>query len=207
MKYKNLLIIVLIVILVLATILVGCGGSGTTATQEEGSKTAVTEETVEKFAEESTDEETFPTESAKQDNKEQYSSQATTKESTKATESTKSTQQATKAATKPAQQTTKVTEAVKICYITIDGYCSSKSIEINNGDSVYDILKKSGANISARTTGYGLYVEGINGRFEFDEGPTSGWVYTVNGSRISKSCDKCEVKSGDKIVWTYVDEI
>jgi hypothetical protein len=89
----------------------------------------------------------------------------------------------------------------------VDSYCSGKQIQLKGGESVYDILKKTGASVSARNTGYGLYVEGINGRFEFDEGPTSGWVYTVNGSRISKSCDKCEVNAGDKIVWSYVEEL
>ena len=107
----------------------------------------------------------------------------------------------------PTKQPTKATEAAKVCYITVDGYCNSKQIQLKGGESVYDILKATGANVSARNTGYGLYVEGINGRFEFDEGPTSGWVYTVNGTRPSTSCSNYEVKSGDKIVWSYVEEV
>ena len=98
--------------------------------------------------------------------------------------------------------------AVKIeCVITVEDHCDSVIVEIAEGGSVYDALQESGADVSARSTGYGLYIEGINGRFEFDEGPTSGWVYTVNGERTSSSCDKYEVKAGDVIVWKYVDEL
>ena len=98
--------------------------------------------------------------------------------------------------------------AVKIeCVITVEDHCDAVSVQIPEGGSVYDALKETGADVSARNTGYGLYIEGINGRFEFDEGPTSGWVYTVNGERTSSSCDKFEVKAGDEIVWNYVDEL
>lgn len=93
------------------------------------------------------------------------------------------------------------------CIITVDGFCTSKSVEIVDGSTVYDALKATGVDVSARSTGYGLYIEGIDGRFEFDEGPTSGWVYTVNGERTSFSCDKFEVKAGDEIIWSYVDEL
>ena len=93
------------------------------------------------------------------------------------------------------------------CTVTVGDYCTFRTVEIAEGGSVYDALKATGADVSARNTGYGLYIEGINGRFEFDEGPTSGWVYTVNGERTSSSCDKYEVKAGDEIVWTYAEEL
>ena len=93
------------------------------------------------------------------------------------------------------------------CVITVEDHCDSVTVEIAEGGSVYDALQESGADVSARNTGYGLYIEGINSRFEFDEGPTSGWVYTVNGERTSSSCDKYEVKEGDEIVWTYTEEL
>ena len=98
--------------------------------------------------------------------------------------------------------------AVKIeCIITVEGHCESETVQIAKGGTVYDALNETGADVSARKSAYGLYIEGINGRFEFDEGPTSGWVYTVNGERTSSSCDKFEVNAGDEIVWSYVDEL
>lgn len=90
------------------------------------------------------------------------------------------------------------------CTISVDDFCSDKVVEIAEGGSVYDALKASGADISARKSTHGLYVEGINGRFEFDEGPSSGWVYTVNEERPSVSSDEYEVEADDKIIWEYV---
>lgn len=98
-------------------------------------------------------------------------------------------------------------ETGEVCYITIEDYCSEKEIKIHSGDTVYDILKKSEANVSARKNAYGMYIEGINGRFEFDEGPTSGWIYYVNDSKPNQSCDNYPVSGGDHINWDYVDKL
>lgn len=198
MKKKSLLVIALIFVMVFASLMVACGSGDEPATDVDQQTTATIQETDETKA---------------------VSEEADETESTKATESVKATE-ATKAKTTsdkkkdsetsakaPTKQPTKATEAKKVCYITVDGYCSGKQIQLKGGESVYDILKESGASVSARNTGYGLYIEGINGRFEFDEGPTSGWIYTVNGTRPSTSCSNYEVKSGDKIVWTYVLEV
>lgn len=112
-----------------------------------------------------------------------------TKETQKST--TKATQKATTEAT---------TQAKKVCYITIEGYCSGKEISLQGGDTVYSILCRSGASVS----GSGHYIKGINGKFEFDEGPTSGWTYYLNGSKPSVGCGSCSVKAGDNIRWDYV---
>ena len=107
-----------------------------------------------------------------------------------------------------AEKNTANSSAVKIeCRITVEDYCDAVTVQIPEGSTVYEALNETGADVSARKSAYGLYIEGIDGRFEFDEGPTSGWVYTVNGERTSSSCDKFEVKSGDEIVWSYVDEL
>ena len=100
-----------------------------------------------------------------------------------------------------------VREASGTCFITVEDYCDNKEVELNSGDSVYDILKKSGAVISARSSGYGIYIEGINGMYEFDEGPTSGWIYYVNNTKANESCNKYYVSDGDCITWEYIDEI
>ena len=198
MKKKSLLIIALIIIMTFASLMVACGSREEPAADTD-KRTTVSTQAVE------------PTEAVSEEADETESTKAT--ESVKATEATKAKITSDKkkepetSAKAPTKQPTKATEAKKVCYITVDGYCSSKQIQLKGGESVYDILKESGASVSARNTGYGLYIEGINGRFEFDEGPTSGWIYTVNGTRPSTSCSNYEVKSGDKIVWTYVLEV
>lgn len=102
--------------------------------------------------------------------------------------------------TSTAKPTQKPTEAQSVCYISIDGYCSGKSITVQSGDSVYSILKRSGASVSGSSS----YVKGINGLYEFDKGPQSGWKYSVNGSTPGVGCGSYKVKAGDNIRWYYV---
>lgn len=195
MKEQKRIIAAILAVLMMMTLMVACGDNEVPAADAD--QPAATEQTVE-----AADEETKADEAAEATKETQAATTATTAKKTES--SKKSTKESTKASTKSSKEATKATTAAKVCYITVEGYCSNKKIEIKDGSSVYDVLKASGANISARSTVYGIYVEGINGRFEFDEGPDSGWVYTVNGNRINDSCDGCKVSSGDKIVWSYV---
>ena len=122
------------------------------------------------------------------------------KETAQKTESQKTTQKSEQATQK---ETQKPTQAKQVCYISIEGYCSSKEISLQGGDTAYSVLCRSGASVS----GSGHYIKGINGRFEFDEGPTSGWVYYVNGSRPTVGCGNYSVKAGDSITWDYVTKL
>ena len=192
MTRKNIFIIILIVLIMAATVLVGCSDEG--KEENSGTEKATIVKETENTIEPTQEETTVAVSSEKETTEPPAENVKVTQPTSKPVEPT----------TKP---TEKPTEAARVCYITVDGYCSNKQIQIKGGESVYDILKATGVSVSARTTGYGLYVEGINGRFEFDEGPTSGWVYTVNGTRPSTSCSNYIVKSGDKIVWTYVTEV
>ena len=114
------------------------------------------------------------------------------------------TKQTTKTAANTSKATTAATTAAttqsQVCYISIDGYCSGKAISIQGGDTAYSILTRSGASVS----GSGSYVRGINGRFEFDEGPQSGWKYSVNGYTPNVGAGSYSVKAGDSISWYYV---
>lgn len=96
----------------------------------------------------------------------------------------------------------------KAKYVPSNGIIlSTSTIEFNKGESVYDVLKRScsaaGIPMSARNSSMGIYVEGINGLFEFDCGGTSGWMYSVNGTTPNHSCSEHTVKNGDNIVWYY----
>ncbi len=225
MKRKNTFVVIMILMLLFCTILVGCKEDNTVEKDVVTKNIEISTEIDVKSDEDinSVESENHQVETTSANVvRETTKSVQETKSTTGAAKSTKESVEATTAET-PTDETTaasgatesskapteqkKPTVADRICYITIDGYCDSKSVEIKSGDSVYDILKKSGASVSARSTGYGVYIEGINGRFEFDEGPTSGWIYIVNGSRPSVSCSNYSVKSGDKIVWTYVEEL
>lgn len=92
------------------------------------------------------------------------------------------------------------------CTITIQDFCTDKQFEIESGDTVYDVLKKTEVDMGASPSGDGVFIDGINGKYAGDEGETSGWIYTVNGEKPDESSDKYEVKPGDVIVWEYVTE-
>lgn len=86
---------------------------------------------------------------------------------------------------------------------------SSSEIEITEGESVFDVLKRtlisSGVHLEfnlAPVTN-SAYIEGIGNIYEFDCGERSGWKYSVNGEYPRVGCSDFKVKSGDKIVFVY----
>ncbi|MGN0533141.1 MAG: DUF4430 domain-containing protein [Eubacterium sp.] len=93
-------------------------------------------------------------------------------------------------------------------YIPSDGVIMSRvSVTVKNKSSVYDAVmlacEKQGVSVNSVNSAYGKYIAGFNNIDEKDCGAQSGWMYTVNGSYPSKSCDKYILKSHDSIVFTY----
>lgn len=85
------------------------------------------------------------------------------------------------------------------------------SVTIDDGETVLAVLKRltgqQGMPLSYRGIGASAYVKGINGLFEFDKGPQSGWLYRVNGVFSNQSCGVYHVKSGDVIDWLYTENL
>ena len=81
----------------------------------------------------------------------------------------------------------------------------STTIYLSDGDTVYDVLRRAcnNAGIALDTAGGSTYVRGINNLYEFDCGPQSGWMYSVNGVYSNYGCDSYKVKNGDIIRWNY----
>ena len=52
----------------------------------------------------------------------------------------------------------------------------------------------------------GNYVMEIRGLAEFDNGPLSGWMYTLNGTHPNLGVNEQAVKNGDVIVFHYTDD-
>ncbi|MBQ7974260.1 MAG: S-layer homology domain-containing protein [Clostridia bacterium] len=86
-------------------------------------------------------------------------------------------------------------------------WISKRQITVDRGSYVIDVLTKalslSGIPYSCPT---GTYIESIKGLGEFDNGSTSGWMYTVNGTHPTQGIDKKTVKNGDTIVFHYTDD-
>jgi hypothetical protein len=83
--------------------------------------------------------------------------------------------------------------------IPSQGLIYSQQVQIEEGDSVLSILRKSGLRVDAS----GGYVKGIDNLYEFDCGNESGWTYSVNGRKLSVGASQYKVKKNDKIKWMY----
>lgn len=82
--------------------------------------------------------------------------------------------------------------------------------ELKPGDYVADVLVRTlkSHKLAYETRGKGalLYVAGIDGLFEFDEGPLSGWKYRVNGVVMGTGAGHYKPEPGDRIEWFYTTE-
>ena len=67
-------------------------------------------------------------------------------------------------------------------------------MEFEEGDTVMDVLKRTGVDIDISKG----YVAGIDGLYEFDCGKNSGWMYRVNGKFPNYMAGKCKLHDGDK---------
>ncbi len=84
-----------------------------------------------------------------------------------------------------------------------------QSVLFENGESAFDVLlremRKNGIHMEfVNTPGLdSSYVEGISNIYEFDCGPSSGWMYTVNGSFPGKGSSAYVLDDGDEIAFLY----
>lgn len=86
---------------------------------------------------------------------------------------------------------------------------SARPVSFTAGETVYDILarecKASGIPMDSTNTPLynSAYVKGIGNLYEFDAGPTSGWMFSVNGAFPSMGCAQVHLKDSDVIAWRY----
>ena len=103
--------------------------------------------------------------------------------------------------------------AEKTATISIEGpkdvgvILESTIVVLGDNDTVFDITKRvtreRKIHLSFRGSGSMAYIEGIDNLYEFDRGPTSGWLYSVNGEYYGKGCGTHTVSDGDVIKWAY----
>lgn len=84
-------------------------------------------------------------------------------------------------------------------------------VEILDGETVFDVLKKVTKEkeilLEFKGSGGMSYVEGISNLYEFDHGPGSGWMFSVNGEFPSMSAGKISLAPGDVIQWLYTQDM
>jgi hypothetical protein len=87
---------------------------------------------------------------------------------------------------------------------------SSENIKLAEGDTAADVLKRAAKahrlSYEIRGSGAMTYVEGIDGLYEFDDGPASGWKYRVNGKVPDVGSGSYKLKPGDRLEWFYTSE-
>ena len=86
-------------------------------------------------------------------------------------------------------------------------------VEFTGGDSVFDVFRKilreekihfEYVDASAYDS---VYIEGIGNIYEYDCGPQSGWMYSVNGVYPGLGCSAYTLADGDVIVFNYTCDL
>lgn len=91
-------------------------------------------------------------------------------------------------------------------------WASASYFEANTADTVWDVLKRlmdrEGLHADASDNNqYGtVYIRSVNGLGEFDNGPNSGWMYTLNGTHPEVGVSARYVSDGDEIILHYTDD-
>jgi hypothetical protein len=84
-------------------------------------------------------------------------------------------------------------------------------VEFRQGETVFDVLKRTLRERDIQMEFNGLlgmqYVEGIHNLYEFDGGPDSGWMYSVNGWYPNYGCGQYLVREGAVIEWNYTCDL
>lgn len=151
-------------------------------------------------------------ETKKQETKKTETKSSSTKQETKKTETnTFSSNHETSAPqqVETPKQDTPVKQTVSIKVIGINTTMMQGNIEVNSSSTAYSVLKElakqNGKSISTKGFGSTVYVSGIDGLKEFDHGPSSGWMYKVNGTPPNIGAGAYKVKAGDTVIWYYVN--
>lgn len=92
----------------------------------------------------------------------------------------------------------------------VDNTIFSSQIVLKNEVTAFEALKYYCENNSIQIgyTGSGqfIYVSSINGIKEKSEGPSSGWMYKVNGTFPNVSAGKYKLSSNDTLEWVFTKD-
>lgn len=151
-------------------------------------------------------------EAKKQEAKKTETKSSSTKQETKKTETNNSSNKQETSAPQQVEtpkQETPVKQTVSVQVIGINTTMMQGNIEVNSSSTAYsglrELAKQNGKSISTKGFGSTVYVSGIDGLKEFDHGPSSGWMYKVNGIPPNIGAGAYKVKAGDQVIWYYVN--
>ena len=104
--------------------------------------------------------------------------------------------------------------AEKVSLVPEDGIMlAATEVEFAGGESVFDVFRKvlreekihfEYVDASAYDS---VYIEGIGNIYEFDCGPQSGWMFSVNDVYPGLGCSSYTLADGDVIVFSYTCDL
>lgn len=151
-------------------------------------------------------------ETKKQETKKTETKSSSTKQETKKIETNNSSSKQETSApqqVEPPKQETPIKQTVSVQVIGVNSTMMQGNIEVNSSSTAYSVLrelaKQNGKSISTKGFGSTVYVSGIDGLREFDHGPSSGWMYKVNGTPPNIGAGAYRLKAGDQVIWYYVN--
>ena len=151
-------------------------------------------------------------ETKKQETKKTETKSSSTKQETKKIETNNSSSKQETSApqqVEPPKQETPIKQTVSVQVIGVNSTMMQGNIEVNSSSTAYSVLrelaKQNGKSISTKRFGSTVYVSGIDGLKEFDHGPSSGWMYKVNGTPPNIGAGAYRLKAGDQVIWYYVN--
>ena len=151
-------------------------------------------------------------ETKKQETKKTETKSSSTKQETKKIETNNSSSKQETSApqqVEPPKQETPIKQTVSVQVIGVNSTMMQGNIEVNSSSTAYSVLrelaKQNGKSISTKGFGSTVYVSGIDGLKEFDHGPSSGWMYKVNGTPPTIGAGAYRLKAGDQVIWYYVN--
>lgn len=151
-------------------------------------------------------------ETKKQETKKIETKSSSTKQETKKIETNNSSSKQETSApqqVEPPKQETPIKQTVSVQVIGVNSTMMQGNIEVNSSSTAYSVLrelaKQNGKSISTKGFGSTVYVSGIDGLKEFDHGPSSGWMYKVNGTPPNIGAGAYRLKAGDQVIWYYVN--
>jgi len=86
-------------------------------------------------------------------------------------------------------------------------------VEAFDGESVFNVLQREmrrhGIHMASRWTPIfnSAYVEAINNLYEFDAGPLSGWMYSVNSVFPNYGSSRYILSNGDVVEWLFTVDL
>ncbi|SHE76350.1 DUF4430 domain-containing protein [Clostridium fallax] len=82
----------------------------------------------------------------------------------------------------------------------------SGQVTLDQNRNLNDIMNSFLSNNGIKYINKNGYISMMYGLSEFDEGPTSGWCYYINGNKGTVGIKGYTPKPGDKIVWKYLKD-